>query len=357
MTGFIDLPNELVISILENFNPEGRTGEALIASLISKQTSQLVEIPETISLVNLAINFNSSQLKWIAGCGLFPNHVSRQIGRLGDRQLISWYHKLQFPSMLCGAAEEGHIEILKEFMSGTNNICISENAAKKGRLEVLQWLYSKGAKLTSRVVVQAIESRNIETIEWLTEIAPLNEEVFRTAIESDNLDIVKLFPIDMNLSYMLDIISLAIQRGNLEIVKHLWPGECVGFGIKFMINAAESGNLDLVKWLINKDCQYTAATVAAAAGGGNLEVFKWLLENGCPHENSATEAAALGGHFELLKWAIDNGCVFNAWTSRAAAIGGHLEILQWLVKQGCPWTPVHCRLLSPEIRKWSEGRK
>jgi len=110
-------------------------------------------------------------------------------------------------------------------------------------------------------------------------------------------------------------------------------------------NAVKYGQLDALKWLKERGCPFPSCNLICklAAESGHLPILQWLRETGTPWDADTCSSAAKKGHFSILKWARENGCPWDKYTCQAAAIHVHLSILKWARENGCPWDEVTYR--------------
>jgi hypothetical protein len=133
--------------------------------------------------------------------------------------------------------------------------------------------------------------------------------------------------------------TLRIEEGKkwmLEFAwesKSLWPSwwsERV-----FCRQVARTNKLELLKWAREeKECEWDAGTIHAAAHQGNLEMVKYCDANECPVDEGACGLAAENGHLEVLKYLREEAKAPWIWTTASsAARNGHLHILEYLVER------------------------
>jgi len=107
----------------------------------------------------------------------------------------------------------------------------------------------------------------------------------------------------------------------------------------FCWKVAETNKLELLKWAREeKECEWDAGTIHAAARQGNLEMVKYCVANECPINRNinrnACAFAAGNGHLEVLKYLREEAkAPWDSWTATRAASNGHLHILEYLVER------------------------
>ncbi|KUG01202.1 hypothetical protein AM587_10006429 [Phytophthora nicotianae] len=171
-------------------------------------------------------------------------------------------------------------------------------AAKKGFIDVVQWLYTEDGEDFQTDLFNAGQHR-----------IPLDTIAMDTAAKYDHLDVLKYFHElqlsgETRLQCTENAMDGAAQNGHLSVVQYLHHNRAEGCTTAAMDQAAAHGYLDVVKWLHQyrtEDC--TRAAMDGAALPGHLEVVQWLHENraeGC--STRAMDNAATTGHLDMVKW-------------------------------------------------------
>jgi hypothetical protein len=179
------------------------------------------------------------------------------------------------------------------------------DAAKKGHIEVMEYLYEKNmAILNPFAKHKIIRETPLDSVKWLVDhdvIGDGNQMTFRWAI------------------------NYAAQYGRLDILQLFQtldaPGGYEAAGLKRLRTGSEAS-----LWRDDRDTPYWAAD------GGHVAVLEWLQANypaKCGAD--AMDTAAHGGHLDAVKWLHANrteGCTSNALYR--AAQNGHFEVVKWL---------------------------
>ena len=115
----------------------------------------------------------------------------------------------------------------------------------------------------------------------------------------------------------------------------LWPRHWRRDETTFCWKVAWTNKLELLKWIREeKECEWCAGTITAAAAQGNLEMVKYCVANECPINESACAHAAENGHLEVLKYLREEAkAPWDSSTANCAAFNGHLHILEYLVER------------------------
>jgi hypothetical protein len=201
-------------------------------------------------------------------------------------------------------------------------------AGRRASIEILTLAHDYGMPYSHQVMVGAIESGSINTLQW----SHNKQGCAITAVLS----------------------CFAAASGHIYVLNWLLPfPECV-FDSMTSLNAARGGHLHVPKYLSAKGCAMDVKSCAAAARLGALDLLKWFDEVGINwnHQGVFT-AAATSGSIELILWLTETGAVFDVEAMIAAAEYGYLNICKHLHAQGCYWdSRVTNAAKTLEILKW-----
>jgi hypothetical protein len=250
------------------------------------------------------------------------------------------------------AAKKGYLNLIEwvyeNLLWCTNNFirgCISSNsffgfgscnhAAREGNLDVLKWLIGHGAAHDEdELLKKAAKGGHIHVLEWVMEKIGWNFEnvcdsndIFDCGIISGNLKVVKW--LKEHGCNSEDCEKEAAMSGNIEIFQlvtknyknHEW-NKIVGYrkmdGIKTNITKSE-------------EC------IIGAAKNGHLHMIGFIMDNGgsCHDTNELYIKATEGGHIHIIEWAIKKGykCNYNILIEESSKFG-HLDIIKLLLKNG-----------------------
>ncbi len=93
----------------------------------------------------------------------------------------------------------------------------------------------------------------------------------------------------------------AASGGHLGVLKWLRANGCA-WDADTCTAAASGGALEVLQWARANGCDWTDLTCEYAALHGHLELLKWARTNGCAWNAQIGPAAAWGGHSDVLEW-------------------------------------------------------
>lgn len=262
-------------------------------------------------------------------------------------------------------------------------------AAKKGFLEVVQWLCFEFScnqmidlfrpyfrptwegKETLLAMDEAAKKGHLEVVKYLHEVAPSLKTEFsrkrkaRSAQEEFTNILFGKRGARSGVKCSTRGMNLAASNNHLEVVKWLHNTRTEGCTSDAMDFAAANGHLEVVKWQhSHRSESCTTKAMDGAAFGGHLDVVKWLHQHtdaGCT--TNAMDSAARMGHLDVVKWLQTNrseGCTSNAMDG--AADKGHWELVKWLHSkrtEGCTHVAMDCAATKGalKIMKWLHSHR
>lgn len=266
-------------------------------------------------------------VKWLVNNKCPPCHeknrpfVCQNIAKTGNLPLLKWARENEYVwnhNTTSNAAEHGHFEMLKwAFENGCElHRDIFSKALKSNDLEIVKWIHANkhvtNYELDLDTCENFLKNGNLEMLKWIIKNGyKLPNGVFTKAIESNNLEIVKLVHVDIS-----DMIR---------------PNTCT--------KMIKIGNLEMLQWLVIENGFHVHREIVckAAAKYGQLDILKWARENEFPWDEKVCENAAENGHVGVLRWAHENGCPWSEKIYEFIIEWGDLETLKWLHENGCPW--------------------
>jgi hypothetical protein len=162
----------------------------------------------------------------------------------------------------------------------------------------------------------------------------LNDLKFLHGVNTETRALIKRSPRagdlkeKFKMKQMSSISTLEVAWENRSLWAWRWDER------SFCSQVARTNKLELLKWAREeKECEWDAGTIHAAARQGNLEMVKYCVENRCTVTADACANAALSGHLECLKYLREEvQAPWDSWTADRAAEYGYLHILEYLVE-------------------------
>jgi len=237
------------------------------------------------------------------------------------------------------ASRYGHLNVL-QWALDTSALCtvdVCKQAAKGGHIHVLEWaMANRSVKLSQRCPCSpACVRYNVECPHKRG--FTLTESACAAAARRGDLEMLQWLRAK-GCPWDSTTCERAAQQGRLCVLEWARAQGCPwNWGSSVCCRAAKAGHLHVIKWARDNRCLWSPQICAAAAGAGHLAVLQWARANGCPWNEETCAHAARNGHLHVLQWLRANDCEWGIDTCREAARNGHLEVLQWARANGCPW--------------------
>jgi hypothetical protein len=182
--------------------------------------------------------------------------------------------------------------------------------------------------LTKSIVEAAIDKSLLNLLEFCVDLVPKNT-ICDEAAKKGKLGVLQWAP-SQGYPWDVRVCRFAAMYGHLEILKWARANGCP-WDKEVCSNASRGGHLEVLQWARANGCDWDRWVCHFAVMRDNLEVLKWAHENGCDWDIRVSSIAAEYGRLEILKWVIDNGCQWNRKdVYRNALDNGHEHILEWL---------------------------
>jgi hypothetical protein len=187
-------------------------------------------------------------------------------------------------------------------------------AAREGRLDLLQWLAGRGVYAHQYIIDDVAENGHLEVLKWLA--------------QTENI-----YPSQYGANY-------AAENGHLGVLKWLAETKKLYPDQKGTNYAAVEGRLEVLKWLAQippKGIYPEKFGANSAAANGHLEVLKWLAQippKGIYPDLNGANYAAGKGHLNILKWLAEHNIYPNQVGADLAIKNGQTEVSKWLSQPG-----------------------
>ncbi|KAL6054532.1 Ankyrin repeat domain containing protein [Balamuthia mandrillaris] len=334
-----DLPDELLVFILNDLLPEGLGG---LASQVCHRWRRCIHphrrnrigvraFLACITDISKEEEDKPSDLRW-----------TMKEYNVEPRNLWGWIMKHYYWSLFASrkietmAAETGRLDVLqamdcKWWLSGSDQGL--SNAARGGHLEVLKW-----------ALADADQSSYSTLVAWKA-VCKAAATAGHTHLLCWAVDVLRN-PYQVLSNETAECAALAGHVETLQWMNTATKGLLMPRRIS--CKAAKGGYLSLLQWVVeelNFDPSGDTNVFCCAARGGSLEVLQWLCDRGasCSGKSDACAAAAKGGHAEVLKWLLSKGGLLDESVFHNAAKGGQVTMLQWLWENNCPWSRIAFR--------------
>ncbi|EFA77891.1 hypothetical protein PPL_09391 [Heterostelium album PN500] len=187
------------------------------------------------------------------------------------------------------------------------------NAAKKGRIDMIEWMIENRPKGRSNscMYYAAIEGGHLHVVQYLLDIKepfifdPDYGSFLEYSIYFNQLEIAKLFHQHNIIESEDTLIDYAALNGNIECLKWLNENTTFEASVQAMNNAATNNHLEVLKWLRQHRTEGCSDDIIQIISRkGYIEVIQWLYENqsNVLQSRQSIDVAISYGHLELAKW-------------------------------------------------------
>lgn len=226
-----------------------------------------------------------------------------------------------------------------------------EEAACTGQLAILQWLYvhHDNVRWGCGELEHALRNNHVKVAQWLHQTMPqfAQEDMKHAAVESGNLELLewsyRIWPERVNL------IGPALQSGSVAVLEWVVRNRLfISTSRLYLVPnvASRLGNLDVIKWMIERDMgHFTWDTLHLACSNGHFELVKliveWIVEHRLMRQQSdaTIDAICSKGNLEIVQWlSVKIPDCFTEAAMNFAALHGHLDIVVYLHEnrtEGC----------------------
>jgi hypothetical protein len=199
-------------------------------------------------------------------------------------------------------------------------------------------LSDSGAHFWAFVVIGALHSCHLSTLQWLVEDLghPLPEMAAELAARGGCIDNIAWLQ-QRGAVLSADTMRIAARGGHWHTVQYL-RNEGVEWGNDVCTFAADGGRLKLLQQLHEQGCPWEADVIGdVAAASGSVPMLQWLKAQDIVFTAATMFNAASNGHTAACKHLrFTEQCDWNIDACMAAALNSHLDTLKWLQEHGCP---------------------
>ncbi|EFA79617.1 hypothetical protein PPL_07476 [Heterostelium album PN500] len=258
----------------------------------------------------------------------------------GDIELVEYINE----KML--VANRDHLET-REFDVDYDREEIFYNAAKIGRIDIIEWLLanrSEDRPEGNEMYFGAIKGGHLHVVQYLLDIDepttdPDHGTLFDHSIFYNQFEIAKLLHQHDITESEETPIDYAAKNGNIELLTWLNENTTVEASEEAMNNAALNNDLEVLKWLQQHRTEgCSESIIQSVSSKGHIEAVQWLYENqsGVLQSQQSIDEAITYGYLELAKWLFEkrNQQPSEDAIDYAASIASSdmtsLEMIKWL---------------------------
>jgi hypothetical protein len=275
--------------------------------------------------------------------------VVEEAAKTGKVEILQWLvtnrNDVRWTDREVAAAIRGdHFELakwMKEKVTTASVVMLERwatTAARKGNLDMIQWVCSLSVAVNPRnAIFEAVDNGHLDAVKWIMDQPDRDERgeaSFFWTMHDQEDGVVVQLQIDLYKA------TTGGHYGVLEWLLTHHPDKCRINGAD--IEAAQNGRLDIVRLFTESGIEYhPGRALNSAAAGGHLEIVKWLHfhqpEDARPGQ--AIDLAARNGFLDVVEWLHENtseGC--TTFAMNGAAQNDHVEVVRWLHKhrrEGC----------------------
>lgn len=267
--------------------------------------------------------------------------------------LLQWCHEHQISlsyDIIYALVRKRDLETLKLYYHDSyvyDHHCLADVAIEKGYCEFVEWLLGMGSKvyqLSQNICDRAIASKDVNVLKWLYERgARPSANTCMIAALTDNLEMVQWcyetykladsrYHITSTLIYHM--IERAIASGHVNILEWIFSlsvqGERVVLTNENMNQAISCGHFDVVLWLHEKGLRFDYINIRNALTMGSLELIEWLYEHGGAIPIDACHFAALNKDVSILEWVYAHGFIIDSSVIDTAWANRNIDVILWL---------------------------
>ena len=228
----------------------------------------------------------------------------------------------------------------------------SQEAARRGYIELVEWLLKQGDTLGEYHLELACSGGHIKMAAWLMKMeCPVNgsqdDDYTIAAAQGGHFEMFKWLR-DLGFEISSETLRVAARCGHLKMLKCLGLSPFVDYSrfcdkVKAIARGAtEGGHLNILKWLKGLDDLDLGNLSLAILSleKGHLEIFHFFDEMIHVTRESIyiCRELAIKGSIEGLKIARQLGFVWNSDVVLEAAEHGKFDAVKWLMENGCPYS-------------------
>ena len=195
-------------------------------------------------------------------------------------------------------------------------------------VNVFQWFYQRNLIDVSSIRSRAVTHGNLPLLKWSYQegLSDINYALGTIAIKHHQLEIMK-FLIEQGDVCLARDLQRAVESGNLEMVKLVYRSINKGDLFDPTLWAAESGHLEILQWFQNNGYSHRDEFIMAVRGG-HLNIVEYLYSDlpGSSHHR----VIAFSGKLDLIQWLYQRRPELRDPLIRCARARRHHDVADWL---------------------------
>jgi hypothetical protein len=141
--------------------------------------------------------------------------------------------------------------------------------------------------------------------------------------------------VELGLQLTRLVVEGAVESNDVQKLEWLRTDQHCCLPQDVTLVAARARSADILRWLQQSGCEFTEHTsYATARTANNLQVLQFLHENGCPINRYACNAAVAAGDLEQLQWLHARGASLTAVSVTEVVKGVSVSVAHWLLARG-----------------------
>lgn len=207
------------------------------------------------------------------------------------------------------------------------NISIDKKISILCQISKIQTKY--GSKIFVSLVKNAIKSKDLEFIQYITNISISHKKIIIKIIIESECDVTLFYNKDDKM-----IINVACEFGYINFIKYAIENK-YSYDDDAVVYASKGGYLNCIILLINEGCNMTINALNTAIKFEYKDCVKWFLEHKCPCNETTTAIASELGYLDCLILLHTYECPWDCNAVYNATKCGHINCLKYLCKNNC----------------------
>lgn len=274
-----------------------------------------------------------------AGDGVTDQRWAQEAAKGGRVDVLEWLHehKCDWDSEMVAlaAARKGHLCVLQWITSHgcTLHRRAMSDAATRGHFEIVKWLWENGVRHDTQTACNfAANVGHLMMVQWLCERSPMNQTmVCQWAAAGGQVRVLEWCAMSGFEWSTKDIIAKAVGNGHINVLE---------WALTMLSTGTDGGQVPLPP--------VSNHAVAEAAARGHMETLRWIGARGTRASDNEWRAggstgAVRKGRIDILLWLRAHGYEWDETACmNVAASRGDLDMLEWLMRHGCAWNERAC---------------